>query len=131
MKQNIGNFDRLLRVAIGVFLLFFAIYFKSGFLFIFALFSFYEAFAGWCIFYQLIGRNTCPVKTNKPQKIPIINIFLKGLIILLGAIILNLIGAILNFYNWSLQMASELIYLVFHIEVIFPILICDIWILIL
>jgi hypothetical protein len=100
MKQNIGNFDRYLRIFIGLVLLAVGIYFKSGFIIIFAFFSFYEAFAGWCIFYQLIGRNTCPVKTNKPQKVPILAIFLKGIIILIGAIILNLIAVFLNFYNW-------------------------------
>ena len=100
MKQNIGNFDRLLRITIGIFLLLFAIYFKSGFLFLFAVFSFYEAFVGWCIFYQLIGRNTCPIKSNKSDRVSILDNFVKGIVILVGAILLNLIAVFLNFNTW-------------------------------
>ena len=31
----------------------------------FSLFTFYEVWAGWCAFYQLIGKNSCPLARNK------------------------------------------------------------------
>ena len=67
MKKNIGTFDRILRLAIGVILLAVAlavitILWLKIILIIFALFCVYEALASWCLFYQLIGRNTCPIE---------------------------------------------------------------------
>lgn len=62
MKRNIGKVDRLLRLGIGLLLMLGAIFWHSWILAIFALFTFYEVATSWCIFYQLIGRNTCPKK---------------------------------------------------------------------
>lgn len=59
MKKNIGAKDRLLRFFIGLGLLFLAIYLGSWIIFALSLFVFYEAIAGWCLLYQILGKNSC------------------------------------------------------------------------
>jgi hypothetical protein len=60
--QNIGTGDRLLRGAIGVGFLVWAITTTwSPILIFFSGFAFFEAIFSWCGFYAAIGRNTCPV----------------------------------------------------------------------
>jgi hypothetical protein len=57
--------DRLLRLGIAV-LLFFLAYWKSSWIIlIFALFTLFEALKGWCILYQLLGKNSCPINKKK------------------------------------------------------------------
>lgn len=65
MKKNIGTFDRLIRLLFAVLLLAFAWWQSSWIALGFSLFTFYEALAGWCIFYQMIGKNSCPIDQNK------------------------------------------------------------------
>lgn len=65
MKKNIGKIDRLGRLLIAVLLLLYALWQLSFLAAAFGLFTLYEALAGWCIFYQLIGKNTCPVNKEK------------------------------------------------------------------
>lgn len=65
MKKNIGKNDRLLRFGIGLLLLGYAWWQHSWIALGFALFTFYEALAGWCIMYQLLGKNSCPRKPPK------------------------------------------------------------------
>jgi len=60
-EKNIGTADRLFRLVLAVVLLTFAWYYHSWILLALALFTFYEALASWCLFYQLIGKNTCPI----------------------------------------------------------------------
>ncbi|MEI8366698.1 MAG: DUF2892 domain-containing protein [Parachlamydiaceae bacterium] len=67
MKKNIGVTDRLIRLVIAVALLLFAVWQSSWIALLFSLFTFYEALASWCIFYQLIGRNSCPINQNKQK----------------------------------------------------------------
>ncbi len=63
VAQNIGKSDRLLRIAIGVGLLLWAITTTwSPILIFFSGFAFFEAIFSWCGFYAAIGRNTCPVE---------------------------------------------------------------------
>lgn len=61
MKKNIGTNDRLLRLAIAILLLIFSWLLPSVILFALSLFVFYEAFASWCVLYQLLGKNSCPI----------------------------------------------------------------------
>lgn len=62
VAQNIGKPDRLLRLAIGVGLLLWAITTTwSPILIFFSGFAFFEAIFSWCGFYAAMGRNTCPV----------------------------------------------------------------------
>lgn len=72
MKKNIGTNDRILRLLIGLLLLAFAWWQSSWIALAFAIFTFYEALSSWCVFYQLIGKNSCPIDSNtkgnnKPQ----------------------------------------------------------------
>ncbi|OQW79293.1 MAG: hypothetical protein BVN35_02430 [Proteobacteria bacterium ST_bin11] len=64
MKSNIGKPDRLLRLALAVFLLVYAYQEASWVAFGFSIFTFYESWVGWCAFYQLIGRNSCPLSRD-------------------------------------------------------------------
>jgi hypothetical protein len=61
MKKNIGQIDRLVRLSIGIAFLGYAIWDKSWIAAAFALFTFYEAAASWCILYQILGKNSCPL----------------------------------------------------------------------
>lgn len=61
MKPNIGTTDRLIRLAIAIVLLLLAWHYSSWILLALSVFVFYEALAGWCAFYQLIGKDTCGI----------------------------------------------------------------------
>jgi len=61
MKSNIGKIDRLARLALAIMLLVYAYLTESWVALGFSLFTFYESWAGWCIFYQLIGKNSFPL----------------------------------------------------------------------
>lgn len=62
MKKNIGTKDRLFRLTIALCLFILAWWIQSWIVLGLALFTLYEAAASWCIWYQLIGKNTCPLK---------------------------------------------------------------------
>jgi hypothetical protein len=57
--------DRFLRLAIAIALLILAWWWQSWLALLGAIFTFYEALAGWCVMYQLLGKNSCPVDHNK------------------------------------------------------------------
>jgi len=62
VAKNIGKPDRLLRAAIGVGLLLWAITTTwSPILIFFSGFALFEAIFSWCGFYAAMGKNTCPV----------------------------------------------------------------------
>ena len=66
MNKNIGTFDRVARLIIGLVLII-LIFFVSNILNkiilgLLGIFCFYEALVSWCAFYALIGRNTCPLE---------------------------------------------------------------------
>lgn len=59
--QNLGRDDRLLRLAIGVGLLLWAVLTTwNPILLFFSGFALFEAVFSWCGFYAAIGKNTCP-----------------------------------------------------------------------
>ena len=65
MKKNIGTPDRIVRLVLAI-LFFIGIFFTSNvvgqiILGAASLFTVYEALVGWCAFYALIGKNTCPL----------------------------------------------------------------------
>jgi hypothetical protein len=63
VAKNIGKSDRLLRLAIGVGLLLFAMLTTwSPILIFFSGFAIFEAIFSWCGFYAAIGKNTCPIQ---------------------------------------------------------------------
>lgn len=65
MGKNLDSSGRVLRGAIAFILLFLAWWASSWLLFAASLFTFYEALAGWCAFYALIGKNSCPIDKRK------------------------------------------------------------------
>ena len=61
--RNIGTPDRLVRLAIGVGLLLWAVLTTwSPILIFFSGFALFEAVFSWCGFYAAIGKNTCPLE---------------------------------------------------------------------
>lgn len=62
LKKNIGTTDRLIRLMIAIVLLFLAWWYSSWILLLCSLFTIYEAFAGWCVMYQILGKNSCNLK---------------------------------------------------------------------
>lgn len=101
IKQNIGIIDRVLRMVIGIVLLFIGLSTKSGFLLLGSLFCFFEAFFSWCAFYQVIGKNTCPLPTKDRKDILFVRPLLVGLSILAGAVILQYLARIVGWYTWN------------------------------
>lgn len=67
-KKNIETSGRILRLSIAILLLIFAIWAKSWIALIVSLFVFFEAAMSWCIVYQLLGKNSCPVKPHSDQE---------------------------------------------------------------
>ncbi|MSU54789.1 MAG: DUF2892 domain-containing protein [Candidatus Staskawiczbacteria bacterium] len=60
VARNIGRNDRLLRLAIGVGLLLWAMLTTwSPILIFFSGFALFEAVFSWCGFYAALGKNTC------------------------------------------------------------------------
>jgi hypothetical protein len=66
MTRNIGTKDRLIRLAIALLLLVLAWAESSWIALFFGLFTLFEVFSSWCIFYQLIGKNSCPIASGNP-----------------------------------------------------------------
>jgi hypothetical protein len=97
LKQNIGKYDRLIRYAIAMILFGLAMYFKSSILVFVALFVLFEALSGWCVVYQMLGKNSCPTKTSP---MPLLSYFLTGIKILVVAIVLNFIANWIGFSTW-------------------------------
>lgn len=62
MKRNLDNKGRLARLTIALLVLGFAWWQSSWIALLVALFIFYEAAAGWCILYQILGKNSCNIK---------------------------------------------------------------------
>ncbi|MEI8223762.1 MAG: DUF2892 domain-containing protein [bacterium] len=67
MKKNIGTFDRVMRALTGMILVALMVFvvmplWTKIILGIVALFCFFQALMSWCLFYQLIGKNTCPIE---------------------------------------------------------------------
>ncbi len=61
MKKNLDTRGRLMRLILALFLLAYAWLNSSWIALVFSLFTFYEALASWCILYQLLGINSCPI----------------------------------------------------------------------
>lgn len=100
MKPNIGTNDRIARLVIGVVLISLALINKSTFMALGGLFSIYEALSSWCVFYQLLGKNTCPIKNPKPT-FNWKETLIAGLRILLVAIVLNILARFVGLSTWS------------------------------
>jgi hypothetical protein len=69
LKKNIGTADRWVRlgigtlaVAAGVYIAYRVSVWLGALVVLFGAFAVYEAAAGWCALYALMGKNTCPVR---------------------------------------------------------------------
>ena len=65
LKPNIALKGRILRFSVALLLLAFAIWKHSLIALIASLFTFFEACFSWCIVYQLLGKNECPINRKK------------------------------------------------------------------
>jgi Na+/glutamate symporter len=62
VHKNIGRSDRVLRLAIAIGLLIWAVTTSwSPLLLFLSGFTLFEALFSWCALYQVLGRNSCPV----------------------------------------------------------------------
>ena len=60
-KKNMSSADRFVRLVLAVGLLVWAVYSSSFIAAFFGLFTLYEVLSHWCIVYQLLGINRCPL----------------------------------------------------------------------
>jgi hypothetical protein len=63
MKTNVGQFDKVIRIVIGLVSLVLGIVLHWGFYLLGAMLIM-TAFTGFCGLYALFGMTTCPRKTN-------------------------------------------------------------------
>ncbi len=66
--KNINLKGRLFRASIGLLLLAYGVWQMSWLAIAGALFTFFEAYMSWCIVYQFLGINRCPLKKNQAFK---------------------------------------------------------------
>ena len=67
IPKNINTSGRVIRFSIGILLLIYAYVQMSWIALGLAAFTFFEALMSWCVFYQLIGKNSCPLD-KRPRK---------------------------------------------------------------
>lgn len=68
MTSNLNRSDRVLRFIIALLLLTYAGWQNSRIALTLSLFIFFEVYMNWCVIYQLLGINHCPIK--KKDKSP-------------------------------------------------------------
>lgn len=66
MKINVGNFDRVIRIVIGLTLLSLPLWLESPWrwLGLIGMMPLFPGLAGRCPGYRLLGLNTCPVRKS-------------------------------------------------------------------
>ncbi len=57
-----------MRASIGILLLAYGIWKMSWFAIAAAFFTLFEAYMSWCIVYQFLGINRCPLQKNKDSQ---------------------------------------------------------------
>ena len=62
LRKNIGPAGQIFRLLMGIMLLGYSLWKMSWIALFFALFTFFEASMSWCVIYQLLGKNNCPIK---------------------------------------------------------------------
>ncbi len=65
LTKNINTTGRLIRFALAIVLLLYAFWKSSWIALVFAIFVFFESLMSWCIVYQILGKNSCPIKKRK------------------------------------------------------------------
>ena len=65
-KKNLNDTGRIIRLLIAVLLFAYAIWQHSWIAAAFGVFTLAEAYLSWCVIYQLLGWNSCPIDKRKP-----------------------------------------------------------------
>ncbi|MGL5264527.1 MAG: YgaP family membrane protein, partial [Candidatus Rhabdochlamydia sp.] len=60
-----GSKDRFIRLGLALILIGCSIWKSSWILLFFGIFTLLEAFFSWCVLYQLLGKNSCPINRKK------------------------------------------------------------------
>jgi len=60
-KPNLDMAGRLIRLTLAIILLLLAYWYGSWLLLIASAFTFFEVLRGWCVVYQLLGIDHCPI----------------------------------------------------------------------
>jgi hypothetical protein len=64
MKANVGGFDRILRIVVGLVLIALSVTGTVGLWGWIGVVPLLTGLIGWCPAYPLLGMNTCPMKKN-------------------------------------------------------------------
>lgn len=64
-KKNLDTSGRIMRLSIAIILLIFAAWYASWMILAISLFVFFEAWMSWCVLYQVLGWNSCPIENNR------------------------------------------------------------------
>ncbi len=67
MQKNIGSTDKIIRLIIAIFAAILG-YLINPWFYVLTVIALFTAFIGWCGLYQLLGINTCPIKSNDQIK---------------------------------------------------------------
>ncbi|CDR35182.1 YgaP family membrane protein [Criblamydia sequanensis] len=67
-KKNLDLQGRIIRLLIAFIVLLYAILYSSWIAYAVSVFVFLEALFSWCAFYQLTGKNSCPVEAPKKEE---------------------------------------------------------------
>lgn len=59
-KPNLDNSGRILRLVLAILMLMYGIGYGSWLAILVGAFVFFEAARGWCVIYQLLGKDSCP-----------------------------------------------------------------------
>lgn len=65
LQKNLDRKGRLFRLAIALLLFIYAVWQGSWLALGFSIFTAIEAAASWCVFYQLMGWNSCPLNKKR------------------------------------------------------------------
>jgi len=65
LRKNIDTTGRIIRLMLALLLLIYAYWKMSWIALIAALFVLFESIMSWCVIYQLLGKNSCPIDKKK------------------------------------------------------------------
>lgn len=68
VNKNLDRTGRIIRFILAIMVLIYSWWASSWLALAAAIFIFYEALAGWCVIYQILGKNSCPIDQNHRQK---------------------------------------------------------------
>lgn len=114
MKKNLNTEERLVRLALA-FVFFLYAWWQSSFLgLLLGTFTFFEAIASWCAFYQLLGKNRCPIEVKQHSKENLQNLdpkqlgFAGGILCGLSVMLLTFLSILTSYGKEWLILISEI-----------------------